>query len=84
LLLAQPVLLVVLIQALLLPDPLFLHEGRPLPLPLLRSAADGLGSGRRRVRSGSLYGHQLRTGIVSSTEERETRTQKGRKTVLTG
>jgi hypothetical protein len=51
LLLAQPVLLVVLLKALLPPDLSLLCEGRPLPLPLplLRGSAGGRRSGRRRV-----------------------------------
>jgi hypothetical protein len=40
--LTLPVLFVVLVEALLTPDPPLLRESRPVPLPLLRGAAGGL------------------------------------------
>jgi hypothetical protein len=83
LLLAQPVLLVVLIKVILTPDPPLLRKGCPIPLLLLRGATSGLRPRRRQVRSGGMDGHQLWTEIARTNEKRETRTKKGRKTVLT-
>jgi hypothetical protein len=68
LLLAQPVLLVVLVEALLPPDPPLLREGRPVPLPLLCGVAGGLRPRRQRVRSGGVDVHGLQEGTIRRSE----------------
>jgi hypothetical protein len=79
LLLALPVLFVVLVEALLPPDPPLLRESRPVPLSLLCCAAGGMGSRRRRVRSGGMDVHRLWAMTVRTNEKRETRSKKQRK-----
>jgi hypothetical protein len=52
--LVQPVVLIVLVEALLPLDFPLLHAVRLVPLPLLRGAADGSRPRRRRARSGDI------------------------------
>jgi hypothetical protein len=78
LLLTQSVLLVVLIKALLPPDPPLLRVGRSVSLPLLRGATSGLRQRPRRVRSGGMDSHRLWAEIGRTNKKCETRTKKGR------
>jgi hypothetical protein len=68
LLLTLLALFVVLVEALLPPNPPLLHEGRPVPLPLLRGAASGLRLRRRWVRSGGMNVHRLQAGTIRQTK----------------
>jgi hypothetical protein len=75
---------VVLVEALLPPDPPLLCESRPILLPLLRSAAGGLGSRCRRVRSSGMDVHRLRARLSGQTKNASKKQKSKGKAVLTG
>jgi hypothetical protein len=78
--LAQPVLLIILIEVLLPPDHPLLREGCPVSLPLLRGAAGDLRPRRRWIRSSSMDVHRLQAGTIRinrKMREEEQRAEKG-------